>query len=136
MNISQVYSVVGEVGFTRLAAAFYRQVYDDDILGPMYPKDDREGAEQRLRDFLIYAFGGSQRYFEQRGHPRMRVRHARFRIDRIARERWMQLMDNALAETALPEETERDLRGFFAKMSAILINQPETPNPQPSEHLD
>jgi hemoglobin len=111
------------MGFARLAAAFYRQVYDDDILGPMYPKDDREGAEQRLRDFLIYAYGGPPRYLQQRGHPRMRARHASFRIDQFARARWMQLMNNALAAVALPEEAEQHLRGFFEKMSTILINQ-------------
>ena len=98
MNLCQIYSVVGETGFTCLAAAFYRQVYDDDILGPMYPMDDSEGAEQRLRDFLIYAFGGPPRYVEQRGYPQLPARHAQFRIDRLARDRWMQLMDNALAE--------------------------------------
>ena len=123
MNVSQTYSAVGEMGFTRLAAAFYRQVYDDDILGPMYPKDDREGAEQRLRDFLIYAYGGPPRYLEQRGHPRMRARHASWRIDQVARDRWMQLMNNALAAVSLPEEAEQHLRGFFEKMSTILINQ-------------
>lgn len=123
MNVTQTYSAIGEVGFTRLAAAFYRQVYDDDILGPMYPKDDREGAEQRLRDFLIYSYGGPPRYLQQRGHPRMRARHASFRIDQLARDRWMQLMNNALAAVALPEEAEQHLRGFFAKMSTFLINQ-------------
>jgi hemoglobin len=124
MKANEIYSVVGEMGFTRLAAAFYRQVYDDDILGPMYPKDDREGAEQRLRDFLIFGFGGPPRYREQRGLPNMRARHARFRIDRLAREHWMQLMNNALSEAALPEEAEQHLRGFFEKMATILINQP------------
>jgi hemoglobin len=123
MNLAQTYSAVGEMGFARLAAAFYSQVYDDDILGPMYPKDDREGAEQRLRDFLIYAYGGPPRYLNQRGHPRMRARHASFRIDQLARDRWMQLMNNALAEVALPEEAEQHLRGFFEKMSIILINR-------------
>jgi hemoglobin len=66
MNESQIYPLIGEDGFTRLVAAFYRQVPDDDIIGPMYPKDDREGSERRLRDFLIYRFGGPQRYIEER----------------------------------------------------------------------
>jgi hemoglobin len=125
MKANEIYSVLGEMGFTRLASAFYSQVYDDDILGPMYPKDDREGAEQRLRDFLLFGFGGSPRYIELRGHPRLRLRHARFRIDRAARDRWVQLMDNALAATKLPEEAEQCLREFFAKMATTLINQPD-----------
>jgi hemoglobin len=67
MKEDQIFSLVGEEGLTRLVAVFYRQVYDGDILGPMYPKNQREAAEQRLRDFLIYRFGGPQRYIEQRG---------------------------------------------------------------------
>jgi hemoglobin len=122
MNEEQVFSIVGEAGFIRLIAAFYRQVFDDDILGPMYPKEDREGAEQRLRDFLIYRFGGSQRYIEQRGHPRLRMRHARFRINQAARDRWMLLMGNAFAETALPEAAEQFLRTFLEQMSTFMIN--------------
>ena len=69
----QVYSTVGEDGFRRLVAAFYRQVANDDILGPIYPKDDLAGAEERLRGFLIYRFGGPETYLEQRGHPRLRM---------------------------------------------------------------
>src|SRR5438552_3103045 len=76
-----VYAVVGEEGFTRLIAAFYRQVPADPILGPMYPPGDLAGAEQRLRDFLIGRFGGPQRYTEQRGHPRLRARHMPFAVN-------------------------------------------------------
>src|SRR5437667_91761 len=68
----EVYGIIGEGGFERLIAAFYRQVPGDDILGPMYPADDLEGAERRLRDFLIFRFGGPQRYLAERGHPRLR----------------------------------------------------------------
>ena len=120
----QVFPLVGEEGFTRLVAAFYRQVYDDEILGAMYPKDDREGSEQRLRDFLIYRFGGPQRYIEQRGHPRLRMRHVPFHINQAARDRWMQLMTQAFAEAVLPPEAEQYLRDFLEKMSTFMINQP------------
>src|SRR5678816_2209541 len=101
MNEDRIFSLVGEKGFTRLVAAFYRQVHGDDILGPMYPAHDLEGAEQRLRDFLIYRFGGPQRYIEQRGHPRLRARHIPFKINQAARDRWMKLMSEAIAETAM-----------------------------------
>jgi hemoglobin len=70
-----LYSIIGEEGFTRLVAAFYRRVPQDDILGKMYPEEDPAGAEQRLRGFLIYRFGGPQHYIEERGHPRLRARH-------------------------------------------------------------
>ena len=69
MEEQQVYSQIGEEGFARLIAAFYRQVPGDDVLGPMYPAQDLAGAEQRLRDFLIYRFGGPETYIEQRAIP-------------------------------------------------------------------
>lgn len=118
-----LYSVIGEEGFARLVAAFYRQVPADDILGPMYPADDLQGAEQRLRDFLIGRFGGPQRYIEQRGHPRLRMRHARFYIDQAARDRWMALMGNAFVEAALPGEAEQFLREFLSQIATFMINQ-------------
>ncbi len=119
----KVYAAIGEDGFTRLVAAFYRQVPEDAILGPMYPKEDLEGAEKRLRDFLIFRFGGPQRYIEERGHPRLRIRHHPFPIDGPARDRWMQLMENALRETALPPEAEELLHGFFAHVATFLVNR-------------
>ena len=123
MQELEVYSAIGAEGFKRLVAAFYQQVPQDEILGPMYTMRDLPGAEQRLRDFLIGRFGGPQTYIEQRGHPRLRARHSSFPIDQTARDRWMQLMDNALGEAALPVEAERVLRKFLNDMSAFMINQ-------------
>lgn len=123
MEETDVYSMIGEDGFARLVAAFYRQVPQDDILGKMYPEEDRAGAEQRLRDFLIYRFGGPQRYIAERGHPMLRARHLPFRIDQAARDHWMRLMGNAFAEAALPAEAEQFLRAFFEQMSTFMINQ-------------
>ena len=123
MNEDGVFAAIGEDGFGRLVAAFYRQVPADDILGPMYPPDDLTGAEQRLRDFLIGRFGGPQRYIEQRGHPRLRARHVPFPIDRRASERWLTLMDRALEETALPADVEAVLRDFFEAVAAMMINR-------------
>lgn len=123
MNEDLIFSLVGEGGFSRLVEAFYRQVAQDDILGPMYPQDDLAGAEQRLRDFLVYRLGGPQRYIEQRGHPRLRVRHRPFRINQAARDRWMQLMNQAFAEAALPGEAEELLKAFLEQMSTFMINQ-------------
>ena len=86
MDEAAIYSMIGEDGFIRLVAAFYRQVPQDDVLGKMYPPEDLAGAEARLRDFLIYRFGGPQKYIEERGHPMLRARHLPFRIDRAARD--------------------------------------------------
>ena len=123
MNDEAIYAAIGEDGFTRLVAAFYRQVPHDDILGPMYPGDDLDGAEQRLRDFLIGRFGGPQRYIEQRGHPRLRMRHMPFVIDAAGAQRWLQLMDNALGETKLPTDAEAVLREFFAAVAQMMRNR-------------
>jgi len=82
----EIYSMIGAEGFARLVAAFYRQVPQDDLLGPIYPASDLPGAEQRLRDFLIGRFGGPQTYIEQRGHPRLRARHSPFAINQTVRE--------------------------------------------------
>jgi hemoglobin len=127
MEEGNIYSMIGEEGFTRLVAAFYRQVPEDDLLEPMYPEADRKGAEQRLRDFLVYRFGGPERYIAQRGHPRLRARHLPFRISQAARDRWMQLMNNAFAEAALPVEAEQVLRAFFEQMSTFMINVAPVP---------
>jgi hemoglobin len=118
-----VYLLVGEEGFARLVAAFYRRVPHDDILGPMYPAHDLAGSEQRLRDFLVGRLGGPPRYIEQRGHPRLRARHAPFQIDQAARDRWLALMNAALDEAALPAEAEQFLRPFLAEMATFLINR-------------
>jgi len=120
-----IYAAIGEDGFARLIAAFYRQVPADDILGPMYPAHDLAAAEVRLRDFLVGRFGGPQRYIEQRGHPRLRARHFPFAIDRAARERWLLLMGRALDETALPVAADAILREFFDGVSAMMINRTE-----------
>jgi hemoglobin len=119
----EIYSLIGEDGFARVVAGFYRQIPGDDILGPMYPADDLAGAEQRLRDFLVFRFGGPQRYIEERGHPRLRMRHNPFPIGPAARDRWVQLMDRALHEAALPAEAESVLREFFQSTATFLINR-------------
>jgi hemoglobin len=122
MDDENLYALIGEDGFVRLVGAFYRQVPQDDILGPMYPEHERQAAEIRLRDFLIYRFGGPQRYIDQRGHPRLRARHLPFRINQAARDRWMQLMNNAFTQAALPSTAEQMLRSFFDQMSTFMIN--------------
>ncbi len=124
MEETDIYSLIGEEGFHRLVAAFYRRIPQDDILGPMYAEDnDLAGAEQRLRDFLLYRFGGLPRYIEQRGHPRLRMRHARFPVGQAARDRWMQLMGEAIAEAQLPTEAADALREFFDSTATFLINR-------------
>lgn len=123
MNEEEIYARIGEEGFERLVHAFYAQVPSDELLGPMYPRHDLAGAEQRLRDFLIGRFGGPPRYIEQRGHPRLRMRHMPFAIDQAARDRWMMLMDRAIDEADLPADVGTLLREFFHGTTTFLINR-------------
>jgi len=118
-----VFSALGEEGFRALIAAFYRQVRTDDILGPIYPANDLDGAEERLRDFLIFRFGGPERYIETRGHPRLRMRHAPFPVDRAGRDRWLQLMQNALNETGVTGEVRELLWNYFESTAAAMMNR-------------
>ena len=119
----EVLDGVGEEGIERLIREFYAQVPDDSILGPMYPADEMEEAEVRLRDFIIGRLGGPQRYIEQRGHPRLRQRHMPFEIDEAARDRWVELMENAFARSDFPEELGAPLRQFFGEVATFLINR-------------
>ena len=124
MQEQDIFASIGHEGFERLVAAFYRQIPADDILGPLYPARDLEVAEQRLRDFLLFRFGGPATYLETRGHPRLRMRHAAFPIDAAARDRWMQLMTRALDEAALPSDVRATLQEFFGNTATFLENRP------------
>ena len=123
MQENEVYAAIGEAGFTRLAAEFYAQVPGDGVLGPMYPRGDMEGAETRLREFLIFRFGGPPRYIEARGHPKLRIRHAPFAINEAAKDRWLELMRQALDAAALEPGADAVLRGFFESTANFLINR-------------
>jgi hemoglobin len=125
MTEEQVFETIGEQGFARLIRAFYAQVPDNAVLGPMYPRDDLAGAEERLRDFLIGRFGGPPRYIEQRGHPRLRMRHMPFAIDTAARNQWVTLMDRALDEVKFPDDVTELLREFFHGVATFMINRPK-----------
>jgi hemoglobin len=121
-----IYPAIGQDGFERLVGAFYRQIPGDDLLGPLYPAQDLPGAEQRLRDFLIFRFGGPSTYLDLRGHPRLRMRHAPFAIGQVQRDRWIELMNRALDEAGLPEHPREALRTFFASTATFLMNRSES----------
>ncbi len=126
MEEHEVYAAVGgDAGFTRLIAAFYKQIPEDDILGPMYQGRDLAAAEKRLRDFLIYRFGGPERYIEERGHPRLRMRHVPFVINQAARDRWMTLMRKAFDTAQLPALPAQVLEMFLDATATAMMNRTE-----------
>ncbi|MHC4263458.1 MAG: globin domain-containing protein [Planctomycetota bacterium] len=118
-----LYSELGEEGIASVTRHFYARVRTDDLLAPMYPADDWDGAEARLRDFLVGRFGGPQRYVEQRGHPRLRMRHARFVLDQAARDRWVEHMDAAIDASDIPEGAAERMRAFLSDTATFLMNR-------------
>jgi hemoglobin len=122
MNETAVWQELGEEGFGRVVAAFYRRIPTDDLLGPMYPVADLRAAESRLHGFLCFRFGGLPRYVEERGHPRLRMRHLPFTIGEPERDRWLSLMSAALEEGAVSEETSAVLMAFFAQVADFMRN--------------
>ena len=84
---------------------------------------DSAGAERRLRTFLIYRFGGPHTYLEERGHPRLRMRHAPFAVDARARDRWMSLMMAAVDEVVVAQEHRDYLETFLGDIATFLRNR-------------
>ena len=125
----RIFAEIGGAGFTDLVARFYAKVRADDLIGPMYPADDWANAEWRLRMFLIQRFGGPQAYSEQRGHPRLRLRHAPFPITRAAAQRWLTLMGHSLQESVdagtVAVEAAEVLWSFLRNTAAAMVNQDE-----------
>ncbi len=123
MDEAVIYTILGEEGISKMVAAFYRQVKTDDLIGPMYPEQDFAGAEERLRDFLLFRLGGDERYLAKRGHPRLRMRHMPFEIGEAEAVRWVELMDTAMAETKVPESIQIQLREFFTMVAQNMRNK-------------
>jgi hemoglobin len=114
---------VGAEGLAALVAAFYRRVRTDDVLGPLYPEQDFEGAEKRLREFLQFRFLGQEAYVENRGHPRLRMRHFPFAIGDKEAARWVELMEAAMAECDISGEAWSAMSPFFAQVADFLKNR-------------
>ena len=124
---SDFYREVGEETFAKIVRGFYARVPDDDILGPMYPDDDWEGAERRLRMFLEQYWGGPDTYNAERGHPRLRMRHHPFVVDMAARDRWLELMALSLADVSddeLPKPHRDAMWEHMVRVADMLINKP------------
>ncbi len=122
-EIGLLYSVVGDEKLRAMVANFYRRVKADDLIGKMYPQDDWEGAEKRLGDFIIYRFGGPQTYLEERGHPRLRGRHMPFEIGEAERDRWLELMGQAILEVGVPSAPARVMQSFFTQVAEMMRNR-------------
>lgn len=115
--------VGGTETFERITRKFYEGVRQDPIMAPMYPEDDWEGAIWRLRTFLEQYWGGPTTYSENRGHPRLRMRHQPYPITPAARDRWLHHMYAALDEVALPPIYDEPFRDYIDRAAHSLVNR-------------
>ncbi|AIJ21781.1 globin [Amycolatopsis methanolica] len=115
-------AVGGEPTFRKIIARFYAEVAKDEVLRPMYPEEDLGPAEDRLRLFLMQYWGGPHTYSDQRGHPRLRMRHAPFKIGPIERDAWLRAMRIAVDEAGLPEPLETQLWNYLEMAAQSMMN--------------
>jgi hemoglobin len=115
-------AVGGEETFRRLVDEFYRGVADDPVLRPLYPEEDLGPANERLRMFLIQYWGGPTTYSDQRGHPRLRMRHAPFRVGPTERDAWLVHMREAVTSLKLEPEYEATLWDYLERAAWSMVN--------------
>ena len=117
--------VGGDKFFADLVSQFYAVVATDPILRPMYPENDLQGAAQRLQWFLEQYWGGPDTYQENRGHPRLRMRHAQFSINSAARDAWLNAMHQAVEGVEMDAALKGELWGYLEMAANSLVNQPD-----------
>ena len=117
-------AIGGEQTFRRLVARFYQGVADDPVLRAVYPEEDLSAAEERLRLFLIQYWGGPATYNQRRGHPALRMRHARFAIGPAERDAWLRHMTAAIGSLDLPAEQAAPLLEYVTMAAHALTNRP------------
>jgi hemoglobin len=115
----------GEAFFADLVSQFYAQVAVDPILRPMYPESELKAAATRLQWFLEQYWGGPSTYQENRGHPRLRMRHAEFHINLAAHDAWVKAMRTAVDGMQLSAEHRDQLWSYLEMAAAAMINQPD-----------
>lgn len=115
-------SVGGRATFEKLVRAFYEGVRTDEVLWPMYPEHDLEGAIQRLTGFLEQYWGGPNTYSQERGHPRLRMRHAAFKVNPAARDRWLFHMRAAIDTLELSPLDDATLWSYMDRAAQSLVN--------------
>lgn len=114
----------GHKTFEKLVSHFYALVAIDPILRPMYPDEDMKGAAERLLMFLEQYWGGPNTYSEQRGHPRLRMRHAPFHIGEIERDAWLRNMKSAVDELEMATDLKEQLWDYLVMAANSMVNQP------------
>jgi hemoglobin len=117
-------AVGGAETFRLLVHRFYAGVAEDPVLRPLYPEPDLAGAEERLRMFLVQYWGGPRTYSEQRGHPRLRMRHVTFHIGPRERDAWLAQMRAAMDSIELTDQQRSTLWEYLVMAAQSLVNTP------------
>jgi len=112
----------GEETFRLLVDEFYAGVATDPILRPLYPEEDLGPAADRLRLFLIQYWGGPTTYSQERGHPRLRMRHAPFAVTPAMRDRWLKHMRDAIDSIELTPQQENELWNYMERAAYSMVN--------------
>ena len=118
-------AVGGHETFHAIVSRFYQLVREDEILRPLYPEHDLGAAADRLRMFLEQYWGGPRTYSDQRGHPRLRMRHAPFKVGPIERDAWLRCMHSAVAEidsTTLDDVHRKELLDYLEMAAHSMVN--------------
>lgn len=123
----------GHATFEALVRHFYEGVKSDPVLRPMYPDDDLDGAVWRLTAFLEQYWGGPGTYSEQRGHPRLRMRHAAFQVTPDARDRWLHHMSVAVDALELSPMDHDELNDYLDRAAHAMVNSFESPSADSSD---
>lgn len=118
-------AVGGEPTFRKIVARFYEEVRDDNVLRALYPEEDLGPAQERLTLFLMQYWGGPQTYSAERGHPRLRMRHAPFAIGAAEREAWLRAMRVGVDEAGLEEAHRAQLWEYLEGTAQFLVNRGE-----------
>lgn len=116
-------AVGGEPTFRKLVDRFYEGIATDPLLRPMYPEDDLGPASDRMRLFLMQYWGGPTTYSDERGHPRLRMRHAPFVVDAAARDAWLRNMRVAVDSLDLPQEQHDQLWQYLERAAYFMVNK-------------
>ena len=121
--MSRYQELGGESFFQTLVERFYADVAQDPLLRPLYPEEDLEPAARRLRLFLMQYFGGPDTYSQERGHPRLRMRHHGFPIGLVERDAWLAHMRHSLDRSQLPPELDQEVWTYFVGAADFMRNQ-------------
>ena len=117
-----LYEKIGRENIRKLIHDFYLEIRSDDLLRPMY-KNDLEGAEERLFLFMVQYLGGPDTYNQQRGHPRLRMRHMEFPVSEQAKQHWLRNMKVALDKSEIEESGRDFLWHYFQQTADFLKNR-------------